>query len=141
MRYVIVYWSRFGNGRRIVKRLYGVLRERGDEVKVLDARKNEISSLPEADVYIFSSPAEKFTIPKDMRKLMKGLEGMEGKRYGIVNTHSLKRNWLGKMEKLLKKKKMVKVADVDFRVEGDVEHGDGLPEGWKSELENFVEAL
>ena len=50
---------------------------------------------------------------------MKNLEGMEEKKYGIINTHGMKKNRLNKMEKLLSNKKMVKIAEVDFQVGKD----------------------
>ena len=76
-----------------------------------------------------------------MRKFMKNLENMEAKNYGIINTHSMKKNWLPKMEKLLAKKKMVKVAGIDFQVSKEAPSGNGLMEGWKSQLEAFADKL
>lgn len=138
MRYVILYWSRYGNGERIVKELTKMLKSKGSKVAVLNAKETEPRNIPDADMYIFSAPAEKFTIPKDMRNMMKGLKGMEGKKYGMINTHGMKRNWLGKMEKLLSKKKMIKVAEIDFRMGDNTEKGEGLRDGWVSELKSFV---
>ncbi len=141
MRYVIVYWSRYGNGVKIIKELTNILKSKGSKVAILNAKETEPSNLPDGDMYIFSAPAEKFTIPKDMRKIMKGLKGMEGKRYGIINTHSMKRNWLGKMEKLLSKNKMIKVAEIDFRMGDNTSKGEGLQDGWKKELKSFATKL
>ena len=53
----------------------------------------------------------------------------------------MKRNWLSKMEKLLSKKKMVKVAGVDFQVGKDANTGNGLMNGWKIKLDKFAEKL
>lgn len=141
MKYVIVYWSRYGNGKRVVNELAAMFTSKGSKVVVLDAKETEPSNLPDADMYIFSAPAEKFTIPKDMRKIMKGLKGMEGKKYGIINTHGMKRNWLGKMEKLLSKNKMIKVAEIDFLMGDDTEKGEGLRDGWENELKVFATKL
>ncbi len=115
-----------------------MLKSKGSKVAVLNAKETEPRNIPDADMYIFSAPAEKFTIPKDMRNMMKGLKGMEGKKYGMINTHGMKRNWLGKMEKLLSKKKMIKVAEIDFRMGDNTEKGEGLRDGWVSELKSFV---
>lgn len=76
-----------------------------------------------------------------MRKFMKNMEDMEGKKYGIINTHSMQKNWLPKMEKLLAKKKMVKVAGIDFQVGKEAPSGNGLMEGWKSQLDTFADKL
>ncbi len=141
MRCVIVYWSRYGNGKRIVKELTKMLKSKGSKVTVLNSKKTRPNNFPDADMYIFSAPAEKFTIPKDMRKIMKGLKDMEYKRYGIINTHGMKRNWLGKMEKWLSKKKMIKVAEIDFRMGDNTAKGEGLQDGWKNELKRFATKL
>ncbi len=141
MKYVLVYWSRFGNGKRVVETLSVKLGKKGSEVKILDAKEFQGKVLPEADLYVFSAPAEKFTIPKDMRRLMKGLQGMEGKRYGLINTHSMKRDWLPKMDKFLSGKKMVKLAEVEFRMGDGTEDGKGLREGWKQKLDDFADKL
>jgi hypothetical protein len=64
------------------------------------------------------------------------------KKYGIINTHAMDKNRLNKMEKLLSKKHMVKVADVDFKVAGNgTETGNGLTEGWEAKLDEFAGKL
>jgi hypothetical protein len=72
---------------------------------------------------------------------MKKLEGMEGKKFGIINTHAMKRNWLKKMEKLLSKKKMEMVAGVDFQVGDGSQTGNGLGVGWQTKLTDFAKKL
>jgi len=73
-----------------------------------------------------------------MKGFLKNLQGMDGKKYGIINTHGMKKNWLNKMEKLLSKKNMVKVAGIDFRMGDDVKNGNGLNEGWEKEIDEFA---
>jgi hypothetical protein len=54
----------------------------------------------------------------------------------------MKKDRLDKMETLLSKKKMVKVAGVDFHVEGDgVQTGNGLTAGWEAKLDEFAGTL
>jgi len=141
MNYVIVYWSRYGNGKKIVDYLAGKLNEKKGETQILKTGEADPTAMPEADLYVFSAPTEAFNIQKNMRKFMKNLEGMDNKKYGIINTHGMDRNWLNKMEKLLSKKKMVKVADVDFQVGKDAQSGNALMEGWESKLDGFAEKL
>jgi hypothetical protein len=50
----------------------------------------------------------------------------------------MNRNWLGKMEKLLNKKNMQKIASVDFKVGKDANNGNGLMAGWQSKADNFI---
>ena len=136
MRYVIVYWSRFGNNKRIADKLETVLKSKGPVQVILAA---DPVKLPDADVYIFSAAAEKFSIQSDMKRLMKNLRGMEGKKYAIINTHALKfKNWLGRMDKLLSKSGMAKVAEIAFLMGPETDKGKGLGEGWERELETFA---
>ncbi len=141
MRYVIVYWSRFGNNKAIVDRLETQLKPKGD-VHVLKAGTPEAGKLPDADMYIFSAAAEKFSIQSDMKALMKALHDMGGKRYAIINTHALKfKDWLGRMDKLLKKSGMAKAAEVAFLMGPDTDKGKGLGEGWEKQLDEFAAKL
>ena len=141
MKYVIVYWSRYGNGKKVVDYLAGKLKEKSIETQILKTDEADPAALPEADLYVFSSPTEAFNIQKNMRNFMKSLKDMEEKKYGIINTHAMERNWLHKMENLLSKKKMVKVTGVDFKVGKDANTGNGLTEGWESKLDEFAEKL
>jgi len=138
MKYAIVYWSRFGNNRKIAEHLAGVLEKKGT-VEILTADKADARAMPAADVYIFSAAAEKFTIQSDMKKLMKNLGNMESRKYAIINTHALKfKSWLGRMDKLLAKSGMVKVAETDFVMGDGTDKGNGLPEGWEKRLDEFA---
>jgi len=141
MNYVIIYWSRYGNGKKIVDCLAERLNEKAAKTQIFKTDEADPAAMPEADLYVFSAPAEAFNVQRNMRTFMKRLEGMENKNYGIINTHGMNRNWLSKMEKLLSKKKMVKVADVDFQVGKDAQTGNALKEGWEAKLDEFIKKL
>jgi len=141
MKYVIVYWSRYGNGKKVIDYLAEKLNDKSKETKIFKTDEADPTAMPEADIYIFSAPTEAFNVQRNMRSFMKKLKGMEDKKYGIINTHSMDRNWLGKMEKLLNKKKMVKVAGIDFKVGKEVNSGNGLPEGWEVTVEDFADKI
>ncbi len=75
-----------------------------------------------------------------MRIFMKNLKGMDGKKYGIINTHAMKnKNCLGNMEKILSNKKMMKIAEIDFQIGEGQNKGEGLMTGWDEKLEEFIE--
>ena len=141
MNYAIIYWSRYGNGKRIVEYLSEKIKSKDFQINVYKTDEVNPSSMPEADLYIFSSPTEAFNIQKNMRNLMKKIENMDGKKYGIINTHGMNRDWLKKMEKLLSKKNMEKIAEVDFQVGKDANSGNGLMDGWESKVDNFIKDL
>ena len=137
MKYVTVYWSRYGHGKKIVEYLDEKLKNKGGETKIFKTAEADPNSLPEADMYIFSAPTEAFSVQRDMKDFMKKLQVMNGKKYAIINTHAMKKSKLGSMEKILSKKNMEKVADIDFRVEGDFKTGSGLPDNWKEKIDDF----
>ena len=101
MNCVMVYWSRYGNNKKLMEYLAKKLREKPTEVQVFKTDEINPTVMPEADVYVFSPPTEAFRIQKNMRRFMKNLRGMEGNKYGIINTHGMKRNWLPSMGKML----------------------------------------
>jgi flavodoxin len=141
MKYVIIYYSRFGNNKKIVEHLAAILKARG-AVELLTADKANPDALPQADVYVFSAAAERFSIQTDMKNCMKKLTGMDGKKYAIINTHALKfKSWLGRMDKLLSKSGMAKIAEIDFRMGAGTDKGNGLPEGWEKRLEEFARKI
>ena len=141
MKYNIIYWSRFGNGKKIVDYLEKKLKDKKAEVEVLKTTNTDPTSLPKADVYVFSAPAEAFNLQRNMRSFMKNLKDMDGKKYGIINTHGMDRNRLGKMEKLLNKKNMEKLASVDFKVGKEANTGNGLLDGWEAKIDEFANKL
>lgn len=141
MKIIITYWSRYGNGKKIVEYLEEKLKTKKAEVQVFKTDEANPSSLPIADYYVFSAPTEAFNIQKNMRSFMKKLKNLEGKEYGIINTHGMERNWLGKMEKLLSKKKMVKISEVDFKVGKDANTGNGLMDGWETKVDQFADKI
>ena len=141
MNYVIVYWSRYGNGKRIVDYLAGKLKDKKIETQIFKTDEADPTAMPDSDLYIFSAPTEAFNVQRNMRTFMKKLEGMDGKKYGIINTHGMNRNLLPKMEKMLSKKNMVKVAGLDFQVGKEANTGKGLMDGWEAKVDEFAEKL
>lgn len=138
MKCVIVYYSHYGNGKKIVERVASKL---GGEVKVLELGEADPKAMPPADVYVFSAPAEAFSLHRGMKRFLKELPAMDGKKYGIINTHGMKKSRLPKMEEILAKKGLLKLAELDFQMVGDVQNGNGLPEGWEAKADEFAGKL
>jgi flavodoxin len=141
MKYVIVYWSRYGNGKKVVDYLSEKIREKSGEIQIFKTDEINPSEMPDADIYLFSAPTEAFNVQTNMKKFMKQLRRMEEKKYGLINTHAMKRNVLHKMDKLLSKKNMVKVADVDFMVGDDAKNANGLMQGWETKIDEFAKKI
>ena len=117
MKFVIVYSSRYGNGKKCVDFVDERLRMKGHEVQVINAPESDPAQIPPADTYIFSGATEAFRIAAGMRNYLKKMPRMEGKRYALMSTHAVDTAIaMNKMERLLSgKKKMVKVAAIDFK--------------------------
>lgn len=143
MKYVIFYWSRYGHNKNIATTLSEKLSKKGKDTKVFNVEKADPTNVPGADLYIFSAAAEAFRVQKHMRKFMKNLEGLEAKKFAIINTHGMKsKNWLKSMDKIISKKKMEKVAEIDFHIgkEGQ-EKGEGFTENWEEKIDEFSKKL
>ncbi len=141
MKYVIVYWSRYGTNNRLMDALAAKLQESGGEVQTFKTDEVDPAAMPAADLYIFSAPTEAFRIQKNMRRFIKKLRGMDGKKCAVVNTHGMKRNWIRSMQRMLSKKKMVTVTAADFRVGEVAGEQLGLLEGWETTLDAFAGRL
>lgn len=141
MKYVIVYWSRYGHNKKIVDYLSEKLKEKKAETQIFTTDDANPNVLPDADMYVFSAAAEAFNLQKNMRTFMKNLQGMDGKKYGIINTHGMDKDRLYKMEKLLSKKNMVKVAEAECKVGKDIKSGNAFIQGWESKIDDFSKKI
>ncbi|MEM4728583.1 MAG: hypothetical protein QXH42_02320 [Thermoplasmata archaeon] len=143
MKVAIIYHSRYGNGKKCVDCVENLLKSGGHEVIVLSATQSSPAQIPPAELYIFSGATEAFSIARPLRTYLKGLPRLDGKRYGLINTHAMKKpRALPKMEKILSGKKgMVKVAEIDFRVGEGTDKGMGLPPDYEQRLAEWVKVL
>lgn len=142
MKCVMVYWSRFGHNKQIVEYVDEKLTDSGHDVNVFKTDDADPMDLPDADVYVFSAAAEAFRVQKNMRVFMKKIDGLDGKKFAIINTHAMKKkNWLKGMDRILSKKGLVKIAEVDFRIGDGQNKGEGLGDGWQQKLKGFIEKI
>lgn len=109
---------------------------------MFSVRKLEPTSIPSADLYIFSSPKQIDCLAGKMKKILKKLEiSQEGAKYALVttcmnhpNTKSLKI-----MEKLLQSKDLLKVSD-DLMIKLTGIKGP-LESGYEEKLDTFAEDI
>ena len=142
MKVVIVYSSRYGNGKKCVDCVEARLKAKGHGVQVLVASQSDPAQIPAADLYVFSGAAEKFGLAGPIKKYLKGLPELAGRRYALINTHALKKpRGLPRMEKILSGKKMVKAAEIDFQVGAGSQQGNGLPAGYDVRLAEWTDRL
>ena len=143
MKFVIVYSSRYGNGKKCVDCVDTALKAKGHEVQVLNAPQSNPAQIPPADMYIFSGAAEAFGLAKGIKDYLNDMPELEGKKYALINTHGMsKPRGLPRMEKILsKKKKMVKVSEIHFQVGEGSQQGNGLPQDYQVQLTGWVDKL
>lgn len=113
MKICIAYESKYGNGKKCVEHLQGVITKKGHDVEICSVREIKPKSLPQADFYIFSTPTHIGGPPRKMKKFLKNLEiKQEGVKYALMTTYlDPKTKALQIMEKLLQCKEMTKVSD------------------------------
>ena len=142
MNYVLLYWSRFGHNKKIVEYIKEKLTNQGYEVKMYKTDEADPTNLPSADMYVFSASAEAFRLQRNMRIFMKKMKNMENKKFAIINTHGMKKkNWLKSMKKILAKKNMDEIAEIDLRIGDGQEKGEGLSDDWQDKIDEFIDKI
>ena len=141
MKICIAYESKYGNGKGCMEYLQGVMSKKGHDVEMISVREKDPTSLPSADLYIFSSPTQIGGPAGKMKKFLKKLEiFQEDSKYALVATHlNPKANTLKKMEKLLQPKEISKISDgLMIKVTG---MKGPLESGYKEKLDTFAEDI
>jgi flavodoxin len=141
MKVSILYFSRYGNGKKCMGELKGMLEERECQVEMNSVNDMDPGKLPEADIYVFSTPTEAFGIAGPMKGFLKKMSPQKGAKYALFDTHALaKPRATPKMEKLLRKKGMTLVAKADTQVGGkgkDV----SVQEGYQEQLKQLADKI
>jgi flavorubredoxin len=141
MKVHILYESKFGNGKKLVDYLENVISEKGHEVKSISLRDIKPKSLPQSDLYIFSSPTHVGSPPGIVKKFLKKMDVPgEGKKYALMATYmDPKTKTLEKMETLIQPKGMTKASDgIKIKVNG---MKGPLEEGYKEKLDGFASKI
>ena len=117
MKINIIYESHLGNGKKIVDDLTKILKSKKQNVEIFSVKDTSPEKLPIADLYIFSSPTRKFTLPPDMSNFLENFNPpTKYVKYALMTTYLDPRTIaLKKMTAKLDKKEIKKAAD-DFKV-------------------------
>lgn len=141
MKVSIIYFSRYGNGKKCMEELKGMLESRECQVDMSSVSDTDPKQLPGADIYVFSTPTEAFGIASPMKGFLKKLNPQKGAKYALFDTHALaKPRATPKLEKLLNKKGMIQVAKADTQVGGKGENV-CVQEGYKEQLEHLADKI
>lgn len=142
MKICIAYESKFGNGKGCMEYLQDVMSKKGHDVEMFSVREREPTSLPSADLYIFSSPTQIGGPAGKMKKILKKSQiTQEDAKYALVTTcmNPPKTKCLKTMEKLLSSKEISKISDgLMIKVTG---MKGPLESGYKEKLDTFAEDI
>ncbi len=114
MHICITYESKYGNGKKCMEYLQDVLRKDGHEVQLFSVRKTDPSSLPLAELYIFSAPTHAGNVAGRMKRFLKAVSiPQENAKYALITTclDPPKTKSLKTMESLLESKSVTRAAD------------------------------
>jgi len=81
----ISYLSKYGNGKKAMEYLAGLLSEKGNEVELFSVTESKPDKLPDSDLYVFSTSVHMGKPPGKMRKYVRNFDGKG--RYALVVTH------------------------------------------------------
>ncbi len=141
MKVCIAYESKYGNGKKCVEHLQSIISKKGHDAETSSIREIKPSSIPRADLYIFSTPTHIGGPPGKMKKFLKKLEiTEEGTKYALMATClDYKTKALQIMESLLQPKGMTKVSDgIKIKVTGIK---GPLEDGYEEKLDIFAKEI
>jgi flavodoxin len=141
MKINIFYASWFGNGKKVVEELAKILIEKNQDVKLFSIMEKSVDVFPEADLYIFSTPTRKFTLPANVKDFISSFVPPKTRtRYALMTTYMDPRTiGLKKMETILDSKGMLKAAG-DFKVKSLGIKGP-IEEGYSEKLAAFADEI
>jgi flavorubredoxin len=141
MKINILYASWFGNGKKVVEELAEILLKKNQDVKLFSIMEKSPELIPDADLYIFSSPTRKFSLPANVKDFISSFIPPKNQtRYALMTTYMDPRKIaLKKMGAILNLKCMLKVVD-DFKVKSLGLKGP-LEAGYNEKLMAFAEEI
>jgi len=141
MKVCIVYYSRFGNGKKCAEYVEETLKQNGHSVELFSVTGVRADSLPVADLFIFSSPTQIGNPPGKIRRFLRKLKlPLAAAKYALISTCADENNQvLPKLSEILDKKGLQKAAaGVKIKVLG---LKGPLEENYTQKLDSFVQKL
>jgi multimeric flavodoxin WrbA len=148
--------SKFGNGARVAAEFKRIMENEGITVEVQHIRDARPKEMPEADLYVFSSPGRVGKPIGSARRFLRKVSLAPGTRYAILTTEGAPRpdpktgkvpaeeevaRWQHVrpiMNELLESKGLVKVAESKVYVTG---MKGPLEDGWEKKVRAFADEI
>ena len=87
MKVCIAYESKYGNGKKCMEYLQSVMSKKGHNVEMFSIHEKKPTSVPSANLYVFSSPTQIGGPAGKMKKFLKKMQiTQEGAKYALVTT-------------------------------------------------------
>lgn len=156
MRIQYVHASKFGNGALVAEEFAARMRAHGAAVEVHHRREVDPKALPEADLYVFSSPGRFGKPIRNMRRFLAQVQLPAGTHYAVLTTEMAPKpdKATGQMpteEELAKYQRVRPIMHEILQGKGLVKVADGkvyvtamrgpLEDGWQHKVETFAESL
>ncbi len=156
MRIEYFHASKFGNGAAVAEEFRRRMADRGVDVAVHHIKDVREEALPEADLYVFSSPGRMGRPIGSMRRFLKTTQMPAGASYALLTTEMAPRpdkktgripteEEIGKfqhvrpiMNEILHGKGLTEVAEEKVHVTG---LKGPLEDGWERKVDDFVRLL
>lgn len=156
MKILYLHASAFGNGARVAEEFKQHLAAKGVPVEVHHIREMDARRLPDADLYLFSSPGRMGKPIGSMRRFLKKTQLGTGTRYALLTTEGAPRpdkktgrmpteeeiaRWekvRPTMNQILRAKGLVEVAEDKVYVTG---MRGPLEDGWQPKVDGFADQL
>ncbi|HVO39346.1 MAG TPA: hypothetical protein VMV03_10015 [Spirochaetia bacterium] len=152
MRIEYFHASKFGNGARVAEEFKNRMAERGVAVDIHHVKEARPGEMPQADLYLFSSPGRMGRPIGRMRRFLKKVKLPAGTRYALLTTEGAPtpdkngrmptaeemarwQRMIPIMNGILLAKDLVKVAEDKILVTG---LKGPLEEGWQEKVEAFA---
>jgi len=148
--------SKFGNGAMVAEEFKKQMAAKGITVNIHHFRDVKPKEMPPADLYLFSSPGRMGKPRGCVRRFLKKVRLPSGTKYALLITEGAPQpdkktgrmpaeeemaKWqrvIPIMNKILKEKDFIKVAEEKVQVEGIK---GPLEEGWRKKVEDFASRI
>lgn len=137
--------SKYGNGARVAEEFEKQMAARGVAVAIHHIRDVDPRQMPEADLYVFSSPGRLGRPRWVMRRFLKKVQLPTGTKYAILTTEvptpeeqAKWRRIISTMNEILQEKGLVNVAQATILVTG---LKGPLEEDWQRKVQTFASQI
>ena len=156
MKIAYYHASKFGNGARVAEEFRRIMAAMGVAVTIQHIRDAHPKELPEADLYVFSSPGRMGKPKGNARRFLRRVTLQPGTRYAILTTQAAPRpdkktgemptqeeqdRWeriIPVMNELLEAKGLQKVTETAVLVTG---MKGPLEDGWETKVAAFADQI